>query len=85
MENNSSPRKMLRKKNAMLKSEGLLAVAALLLSLIACSPVLEVGEEEKPPHIIEEWPEPMDTIYITTDSVRDMTHADSIRFGYIVE
>ena len=61
----------------------ILAVIATLVSLIACSPGMTIEENEKPPHIVDDWPEATDTINIIPDSVRDMTHADSIRFGLL--
>lgn len=61
----------------------ILTIIATLANLMACSPEMTIEENEKPPHIVDDWPEATDTINIKPDSVRDMTHADSIRFGLL--
>ena len=82
MENDPYTRGTIRNVKYNLIAGIILAIIATLVNFIACSP--EMAEEnEKPPYIIDDWPGVTDTINIIPDSVRDMTYADSIRFGLI--
>ena len=83
MENDLYTRGMIRNVKHNLIAGIILAIIAALVSLMACSPGMTIEENKKPPHIIDDWPEATDTINIKPDSVRDMTHADSIRFGLL--
>ena len=83
MENDPYTQGIIRNVKHNLIAGIILAVIATLVSLIACSPGMTIEENEKPPHIVDDWPEATDTINIIPDSVRDMTHADSIRFGLL--
>lgn len=52
-----------------------------LLGLFSCTPICDTSEKEIEA-TVEDWPE--DSVYTThPDSVRDATHADSVRFGLI--
>lgn len=59
---------------------------SLTLFLAACTQFTpeEEGEDKGFSGTIEEWPN-KDTIRVKPDSVRYMTHEDSIRFGYFKE
>lgn len=56
---------------------------AVLANLIACAPEMTIEKNEELPYKVDDWTEATDTIIIKPDSVRDMTHADSIRFGLL--
>lgn len=57
------------------------ALIFVLPNLIACSTNIPTGDEQDT--IVKDW-NSTDTVYHTKpDSVRNMTHADSIRFGLI--
>lgn len=83
MENDLYTRGMIRNVKYNLIAGIILTIIATLANLMACSPEMTIEENEKPPHIVDDWPEATDTINIKPDSVRDMTHADSIRFGLL--
>ena len=80
MENDPYTQGIIRNVKHNLIAGIILAVIATLVSLIACSPGMTIEENE---NIVDDWPEATDTINIIPDSVRDMTHADSIRFGLL--
>lgn len=58
-------------------------LALMSINFCACNPDNLIPNENKPPFIVDDWPEATDTIITSPDSVRDMNHADSIRFGLI--
>lgn len=61
---------------------GIVVVA--LFNIVACTPALPIEEENKPEFEggVSDWGN-HETGTGSTDSGRDMTHEDSIRFGYI--
>ena len=62
----------------------LIAISTILLA--SCTPVLPTSNEDKEIHGVIDDYEKTDTVYHThTDGGRDMTHADSIKQGYITE
>lgn len=83
MENDPYTRGLFRNIKFNLIAGIVLAILATIINLIACSPVVIGDGEQELSNIIEDWPDAIDTITTTPDSVRDMTHADSIRFGLI--
>ncbi|WP_302784373.1 hypothetical protein [Bacteroides fluxus] len=83
MENDRYTQGIIRNVKYNLIAGIILTIIATLANLMACSPEMTIEENEKPPHIVDDWPEATDTINIKPDSVRDMTHADSIRFGLL--
>lgn len=54
-----------------------------VVNIIACSPIAPVSEEDGFDYEIEDWQDNGDSGTTTPDSVRNMTHADSIRFGLL--
>lgn len=58
--------------------------AICLTNFMACTtPALPTSDEGQELHgSIADWPESDTTYHTKPDSVRDMTHEDSIRFGY---
>lgn len=83
MENRTDDRKRLRNRRYSLLPNIALTIIIVMGNLIACSPEVMVNEEEEPPRIVEDWPEPKDTITIKVDSVWDATREDSIRLGLL--
>lgn len=53
------------------------------LSFFACDVDHSISNGNKPPFIVDDWIDSTDTLTTKPDSVWDMTHADSIRFGLI--
>ena len=83
MENDPYTQGIIRNVKHNLIAGIILAVIATLVSLIACSPGMTIEENEKPPNMVDGWPEPTDKIISIPACVRDMTHADSTRFGLL--
>lgn len=83
MENDPYTRGIMRNVKLNFLVGIVLAIIAILVSLLACSPETTIEENGEPPYNVDDWTEADDTITIKPDSVRDMTHADSIRFGLI--
>lgn len=83
MEKDPYARGVLRKIKFNIIAGIVLIILVTIINLIACTPRMEIKENEEPPFIVDDWKDNPDTIITKPDSVRDMTHADSIRFGLI--
>lgn len=83
MENDPYTQGMIRNIKFNLLLGATFTTLAVLTNLIACAPEMTIEKNEELPYKVDDWPEATDTITIRPDSVRDMTHADSIRFGLL--